>query len=128
MCFASEDIGEAHPDNSSGASETIGAGNATQDFLHLSYISREMGIPFPKPFVLQMDNDAARVFANDTASKSRMKHIDCAQEWVRMLRDKEICTPTRVDTHDNLADIFTKILDITTFTRLRSLIMKEHIR
>ena len=87
-----------------------------------------MGIPFPKPFLLQMDNDAARVFANDSASKSRMKHIDCAQEWVRMLRDKDICTPTRVDTRDNLADIFTKILDIATFTRLRALIMHEHIR
>ena len=42
----------------------------------------------PKPFELQIDNDAARIFANGTCCRSRMKHTDCAQEWVRILRDK----------------------------------------
>ena len=125
MWFANEDIKEAHADRSVGASETIGAGNATQDFLHLSYVSREMGIKFPKPFILQMDNDAARIFALGTCSNTRMKHIDCSQEWVRVLRDSNICTPTHVASADNLADIFTKILDIDTFTRLRSRLMHE---
>ena len=94
QCYANEDFDEDHPDRSSGASETRGAGNATMDFLHLSYIGREAGIKFPKPFVLQIDNDAARIFANDTCFRSRMKHIDCGQEWVRILRDKAICRPT----------------------------------
>ena len=123
MCFASEEIGEAHADSSSGASEVFGAGNATQDFLHLSYVAEEMSVPFPKPFMLQMDNDAARVFANDSCFKTKMKHIDCRQEWVKMLRDKQICTPVRVDTKDNLADIFTKILPAYDFKRLRDRIM-----
>lgn len=77
MCFATEDIAEAHADSSSGASETLGAGKPTQDILHLSYVAAEMGIPFPKPFKLQMYNDAARAFANDTSSRTKMKHIDC---------------------------------------------------
>ena len=120
VCFASEDIGEAHADSSSGASETLGAGNATQDFLHLSYVAEEMGVPFPKPFRLQMDNDAARVFADGSAFKTRMKHMDCRQEWVKMLRDKDICTPVHVPIADNLADIFTRILPRESFTRMRS--------
>ena len=123
MCLACEDIGEAHSDSSSGASEVFGAGNASQDFLHLKYISEEMGIPFPKPFLLQMDNDAAHIFADNSCFKSRMKHIDCRQEWVKILRDKSICIPVRVDTKDNLADIFTKILPIEDFIRLRDRLM-----
>ena len=119
QCYANEDFDEDHPDRSSGASETRGAGNAAMDFLHLLYIAREAGIEFPKPFVLvhvlQIDNDAARIFANGTCSRSRMKHIDCGQEWVRILRAKAICLPTWVCTDDNLADIFTKILPVDKF-------------
>ena len=51
-----------------------------------------------------------------------MKHIDCAQEWVRILRDEAICLPTWVGTDDNLADIFTKILSVEKFR-----IMRGHI-
>ena len=38
MCFANEDIGEAHADFSSGASEIYATGNATCHFLDLSYL------------------------------------------------------------------------------------------
>ena len=79
----------------------------------------EIGIPFPKPFKLQMDNEAAKCFAEDTVSKSKLKHIDARQEWVKILRDREICTPVHVDSADNLADIFTKILSVETFEWLR---------
>lgn len=119
VCFACEDIGEAHADQSSAAVEIFVAGNATKDILHLSYVADEIGIPFPKPFKLQMDNEAAKCFAEDTVSKSKLKHIDARQEWVKILRDREICTPVHVDSADNLADIFTKILSVDTFERLR---------
>ena len=69
QCYANEieNFDEDHPDRSSGASETRGAGNATMDILHLPYIAREAGIQCPKPFVLQIDklNDAARIIAMD---------------------------------------------------------------
>ena len=123
VAFANPDIGEAHADTSSSAAEVFTAGNATKDILHLKYVCEEMGIPFPKPFKLQMDNDAARCFANDSTFKSKLKHIDCRQEWVCLLRDKEICIPVRVDTKDNLADIFTKILPEFDFVRLRDRLM-----
>ena len=85
-----------------------------------------MALNFPKPFMLQVDNQAAEIFINDSAFKSKLKHIDCRQEWVKTLRDKAIMKPTHVDSKDNIADLFTKILDRDTFTRLRDQIMHPH--
>ena len=90
VAFAHPKIGEAHPDCSSGAVETFGAGNATYDCLHVSYSSEEMGIRFDTPFDLLMDNSAAEVFAKNSAFKARMKHIDARQRWVKVLRDRNI--------------------------------------
>ena len=123
VAFADKDIGEAHANTSSGAAEVYAAGNCTYDFLFLAHVAEEMNIDFPKPFQIQMDNSAAECFTNGTAFKSKLKHIDCRQEWVKVLRDKNICIPVHVDTQVNLADMFTKILDATTFERLRSMIM-----
>jgi hypothetical protein len=39
--------------------------------------------------------------------------------------NKEICTPVRVDSRDNLADIFTKILTVEVFERLRDQLMHD---
>ena len=125
VAFADADIGEAHPDTSSGAAEVYAAGNCTYDFLHLAHVASEMALDFPRPFKIQMDNTAVECFAKGTAFKSKLKHIDCRQEWVKVLRDRSICTPVHVDSKDNLADVFTKILPEVDFIRLRSKLMVE---
>ena len=122
--FAHPDIGEAHADISSGAAEIYAAANATYDIIALSYISDEMNISFPKPIDLQMDNSTAEVFVNDTAYKTKLKHIDVRQKWVQTLRDKKILRPVHVDTKINAADLFTKILPKPEFLRLRDMVMK----
>ena len=76
---------------------------------------------FPYPFALEVDNDTARIFANATAQRSKLKHIDCRQEWVKTLRNKNVCNTVHIPTKDNLADIFTKILPSGDFIRLRDL-------
>ena len=123
VCFASSDINESHPDTSSTAAEIYAAGNATMGFMHLSYVAEEMGLEFPKPFKLQMDNAAGIAFANNSCFKTKLKHIDCRQEWVKMLRDKKIVETMYVQSAGNLADIFTKILPASVFLRLRTRIM-----
>ena len=120
VAFAHPDIGEAHADISSGAAEIYLVANATYNILALSYSTDEMGISFPSPVDLQMDNSTAEVFVNDTAYKTKLKHIDVRQKWVQTLRDKNILRPVHVDTKDNAADLFTKILGKQDFTRLRS--------
>jgi hypothetical protein len=95
------------------------AGNATMDCMHLSHVMDEIGIDFPKPYPLQIDNQAAQAFAKNTAMKTKLKHIDVRQEWVHVLRDSNICTPSYVPTELNLADILTKILPAPKFQTLR---------
>ena len=120
VSFANAWIGEAHADYSSGAAEVYAAGNAAQDTLALSYIVEEMGLEFPIPFDLQMDNEAARIFCMGSAAKTRLKHIDCRQEFVRLLRDRKIVRPVHVPSKENLADLMTKILPRPTFEYLVS--------
>ena len=124
VAFATPLIQEAHADTSSTAVEIYAAGNATQELMGLSYIVDEMNIEFPMPFTLEMDNAAAKIFCDGSASKTRLKHIDARQEWVQMLRRKDIVKAQHVPSEHNLADIFTKILPKSTFTRLRDQLLK----
>ena len=93
------------------------------DILHLYYIADELRIRFPIPFTLQMDNTAAKAFAENTVIRSKLKHIDCRQEWVKVVRDKNIMTPKYVPTDDNLADLFTKILSRQVFEKHRNTVL-----
>ena len=123
VAFAHPDIGESHADISSGAAEVYAAANATFEFIHLSYTAEEMGIPFPKPLTMQLDNKAALAFSDNSALKSKLKHIDVRQEWVKTLRNKSIIETIHVPSSDNLADLFTKILPEPDFVRMRNRIM-----
>ena len=96
----------------------------SQELMGLSYIADEMNIEFPMPFTLEMDNAAAKIFCDGSASKTRLKHIDARQEWVQMLRRKDIVKAQHVPSEHNLADIFTKILPKSTFIRLRDQLLK----
>ena len=125
VAFASPVIGEGHADCSSGAAEIYSAGNATRELLHLSYVADEVGIDFPRPSRLQMDNSTAEAFANNSTVRSKLKHIDVRQEWVKTLRDKNLIKPVHVNTKVNIADILTKILTALDFIRLRDMIMHK---
>ena len=82
-----------------------------------------MGITFPSPFILQIDNTTAEAFINASTNRSKLKHIDVRQWWCQMLRDKSVLKPQHIDSPFNLADLFTKILDRPVFERLRDRIM-----
>ena len=126
--FATPLLGEAHADVSSGAVEIYGTANATYAFLDLSYLYEECGMPFPIPFELGMDNTTAEAFCNDTVKRSKLKHIDCRQEWVKLLRNKNVMKAKHVDTNLNLADLFTKILPARQFQCLRDQMMAMCVR
>jgi len=125
---ANAGIPDNHADVSSAASELYAAGTCVMDVLALSYVASEANIAFPSPFVLQVDNAAAQAFACQRryAGRSRLRHIDARLEWVRCLRDSGLVEVVHVDTHDNLADLFTKALSIQTFTALRNRMMAFH--
>ena len=109
----------------SGASEVYAMGNASLELVHLGYCMEEMHIDFPEVINLQVDNTTAEAFANDTVTKSKLKHIDCRQEWVKAIRDADMFKVTHVDTDHNLADFFTKILPGPKFRQLRDSFMTK---
>ena len=119
VAFASPIIGEAHADMSSGAAEVYALGNAAVETLAFSYAVEEMGLEFELPFIMEVDNEAARIFAEGNGMRTKMKHIDCRQEFVKTLRDKDILKCIHIDTKINLADLFTKILPGPRFIELR---------
>ena len=111
---------DGHSVRSSGEAETFVASNAIDENLHLSYVVEETGQPpIPRPFQLQSDATVAIAFSRAETGKSRMKHIDCRQGWVRQLRDKDLVKLVKVDTKVNLADTFTKLLRGQIFLNLR---------
>ena len=126
VCFATPLIGEAHADVSTGAVEIYGVGNATMDILDDAYLIEEMGMEFPYPFELQMDNTTAIAFCEETVRRSKLKHIDCRQEWCRMIRDKGIVVAKHVNSSENVADILTKVLEPRVFIGLRDQLMECH--
>ena len=123
---ASAALTTAHPALSSGEAEIFAASDATKLLLHLSYIADEMHIPdWPKPMKLLCDAAVAITFMDNSASKSRLKHIDVRQQWVKQLRDTNLVVGVKVPTKDNLADIGTKILGPQIFIPLRDQMLKS---
>ena len=80
---------------------------------------------FPIPFELQMDNTTAEAFSKGTVKRSKLKHIDCPQEWVKTLHDKNVMVAVHVNTNDNLADLFTKILSASKLVERREQMMYD---
>jgi hypothetical protein len=116
---------DGHADTSSAAVEVYAAGNMTHEMLHLSYVAEDMGIKFPKPAILQVDNDACKLFILGETKHTKLKHIYTRQSWVRSLRDANIIIPRHVPSKLNPADIFTKPVKEELFCQLRHMFMHD---
>ena len=56
---------------------------ALNEFLHLSYVTDKMGFEFPIPLTLEVDNQTAIHVSKGSTKRSKIKHIDARQSWVR---------------------------------------------
>ena len=108
-------VSELHADVSSAAAEIYAASVALSEMCYLSYISDEMGVPIRLPFRLQVDNSTCLAFGEDQIQRSKLRHIDCRQEWVLALRDAKVVQMEWVESAHNFADLFTKILEAEAF-------------
>ena len=116
---------DGHADTSSAAVEVYAAGNMPHEMLHLSYVAEDMGIKFPKPAILQVDNDACKLFILGGTKHTKLKHIYTRQSWVRSLRDANTIIPRHVPSKLNPADIFTKPVKEELFCQLRHMFMHD---
>ena len=117
------DMLDLHADVSSAAAEIFAASVALNEFLHLGYVSDELGMSFPRPIELEVDNQTAIMFSKDTVRRSKLRHIDSRQSWVEALRDNRIVEFVKVHTDENLADMNSKLLGAPRFLYLRDKIM-----
>ena len=116
---------EEHVATSSAEAEIYSLALFTNEILSLSYAVEEAGFKFPKPAVVQVDNQAAIAFSrkSDTGGRSKLRHIDLRQSWVHLLRESGLVTCVHVSTVSNVSDLLTKALDTSTFRRLRDQLM-----
>jgi len=69
---------------------------------------------------LYCDNLSAINISKNPIQHSRTKHIDIRHHFIRDLVRDDVVTLEHVTTEEQLAEIFTKALDVKKFERLRS--------
>ena len=110
---------DLHADVSSATVEIYTGSVGLSQGLWLSYVSKELGISFPTPVAIGVDNATAVAHANGTVKRSKKGHIDARQDWVSAMRDSNICKLWKVDTKENESDLLTKIHKADQFEQLR---------
>ena len=115
VCTATPLLTDAQAVFSSAGSEIMAMGNGSHEFLHNQYKSEEMGLNIEFPITIQVDNAAAELFAKGTVRRTKLKHLDQRQQWIKDLKDAKLFTSAHVDTKLNKADLMTKILPLADF-------------
>jgi hypothetical protein len=70
----------------------------------------ELNMPQARPATLYCDNTGAVALAKDAKGHARVKHIDIREHYIRECVETGDIEVLRVESTNNLADIFTKIL------------------
>ena len=79
----------------------------------ISEMNPQLAVALPSPVF--GDNAAALKFGEEQGVNSRTKHIDLRHHYLHTLVESGIITMNYVCTDDNIADIFTKPLDVMKF-------------
>ena len=101
--------------------EYIACSEATKELMWLRALLLGLDHPQLKPTVLSCDNNGALQLTSDPSFHSRTKHIDIRHHYIHECVSNGSLTVKYINTHDNLADAFTKPLVAKPFVRFRSL-------
>ncbi|WVZ52672.1 hypothetical protein U9M48_003709, partial [Paspalum notatum var. saurae] len=99
--------------------EYIAAGACCAQILYIRQYLLDFGVVCG-PVPLLCDNESAVKIAKNPIQHSRTKHIDTHHHFLRDHEAKGDIVLSRVRSKDQLADIFTKPLDESTFVRLQT--------
>jgi hypothetical protein len=104
---------------STAEAEYIVAGHYCAQLLWMRQTLRDYGYKLSKVPLL-CDNESAIHMADNPVEHSRTKHIDIRYHFLKDHQQKGDIEIAYVNTHNQLADIFTKPLDEKTFSKLRN--------
>ncbi|KAJ0817154.1 putative RNA-directed DNA polymerase [Helianthus annuus] len=97
--------------------EYIAAGSCCSQVLWIQQQMRDYGLDFTRTPIM-IDNNATISITNNPVKHSRTKHIDIRHHFIRDCAEKRLIELHRVDTEDNLADLYTKAFDRARFEHL----------
>jgi hypothetical protein len=103
---------------SSAESEYRAMANAGKEVMWIKNFLQELGVFITDPIPLFCDNQAAIYIASNEVYHERTKHIEVDCHYVRELLQKKIISIPFVRSSMQLADIFTKALNVGPFTDL----------
>jgi hypothetical protein len=104
---------------STAEAEYVAAGHCCAQLLRMRQTLRDYGYKLSKVHLLY-DNESAIHMADNPVEHRRTKHIDIQYHFLRDHQQKGDIKIAYVNTHNQLADIFTKPLDEKTFSKLRN--------
>ena len=104
---------------SSTESEYYALTNTVKEAIWIKLFLSLLSIPIPKPLPLLCDNQSTQTIANTDSISSRTKHIDVRHHFIREHINNGSFSTLWISTHNMIADIFTKPLLSTLFTRHR---------
>ena len=110
---------------SSCEAETYALNAGCRALIFIKNLLAELNTTVELPMATHTDNDAARLTAINPGTTARTKHFESWLRYVRELYLNLVITVNWVPTKEQIADLFTKPLDKTTFLYLRSLLMTE---
>ena len=100
----------------------VAASEAGKEVAWLRQLLAGIGFPQTEPTIMRADNNGAICLSNDPSFHARAKHIHVRYHYIRELVQDNIIKLKYICTKDNLADIFTKPLELQPFTKLRNLL------
>ena len=100
---------------SSMEAEYMAACATAQEAIWLRRLLKEFGCLFTQPFTILEDNQSCIHLAKNQGDFPRSKHIDTRYHFVREQVERGEIILRKIDTKQNLADVFTKALDRVQF-------------
>ena len=108
---------------SSMEAEYMAACAASQEAIWLVRLLKEFGCLFTKPISLMEDNQSCIYLSKNPGDFAKSKHIDTRYHFVREQVEAVNKILRKIDTKENLADIFTKPFDRNQFSTIAVNIM-----
>ena len=100
--------------------EFVAAADAAKAVLYIRTILEQLNIPLPSATPLYVDNQGARMMANNQQPSRRTRHLDIKHFALHDWTERDLLVLCPVSTHDNNSDILTKSLGRQLFHQHRN--------
>src|SRR5260370_38059522 len=93
--------------------------HSRKELTFLTHLFCNMGIPIPKPIPLLIDNQSAIALVENPIFHMCSKHIEVHHHWMHEKVGDGTIGLEYVPTVDQVADIFTKLLNLEKFRKFQ---------